>query len=193
MTENLLNELEPTPSVAPKRGIGMGGIVLLVGVVAVAAVFGLALIDRNAGQPTSGPAPDFTLTTLDGQDVRLSDLRGQVVVINFWASWCVPCRDEAPALQAVWERYRDRGVVLLGVAWTDTERNARAFIDEFSQNYPNGLDLGTRIGELYGITGVPETFVIDQQGQVVGFYPIALQQDQLAAVIESVLAGGGGT
>lgn len=193
MTENLLNELEPTPSVAPKRGIGMGGIVLLVGVVAVAAVFGLALIDRNAGQPTSGPAPDFTLTTLDGQDVRLSDLRGQVVVINFWASWCVPCRDEAPALQAVWERYRDRGVVLLGVAWTDTERNARAFIDEFSQNYPNGLDLGTRIGELYGITGVPETFIIDQQGQVVGFYPIALQQDQLAAVIESVLAGGGGT
>ncbi|MBN8593211.1 MAG: TlpA family protein disulfide reductase [Anaerolineae bacterium] len=193
MTENLLNELEPTPTDAPKRGIGMGGIVLLVGVVAVAAVFGLALIDRNAGQPTSGPAPDFTLTTLDGQDVRLSDLRGQVVVINFWASWCVPCRDEAPALQAVWERYRDRGVVLLGVAWTDTERNARAFIDEFSQNYPNGLDLGTRIGELYGITGVPETFVIDQQGQVVGFYPIALQQDQLAAVIESVLAGGGGT
>ena len=129
MTENLLNELEPTPTDAPKRGIGMGGIVLLVGVVAVAAVFGLALIDRNAGQPTSGPAPDFTLTTLDGQDVRLSDLRGQVVVINFWASWCVPCRDEAPALQAVWERYRDRGVVLLGVAWTDTERNARAFID----------------------------------------------------------------
>lgn len=193
MTENLLNELEPTPTDAPKRGIGMGGIVLLVGVVAVAAVFGLALIDRNAGQPTSGPAPDFTLTTLDGQDVRLSDLRGQVVVINFWASWCVPCRDEAPALQAVWERYRDRGVVLLGVAWTDTERNARAFIDEFSQNYPNGLDLGTRIGELYGITGVPETFIIDQQGQVVGFYPIALQQDQLAAVIESVLAGGGGT
>ncbi|HUN10486.1 MAG TPA: TlpA disulfide reductase family protein [Aggregatilineales bacterium] len=193
MTENLLNELEPTPADAPKRGIGMGGIVLLVGVVAVAAVFGLALIDRNAGQPTSGPAPDFTLTTLDGQDVRLSDLRGQVVVINFWASWCVPCRDEAPALQAVWERYRDRGVVLLGVAWTDTERNARAFIDEFSQNYPNGLDLGTRIGELYGITGVPETFIIDQQGQVVGFYPIALQQDQLAAVIESVLAGGGGT
>ncbi len=193
MTENLLNELEPTPYVAPKRGIGMGGIVLLVGVVAVAAVFGLALIDRNAGQPTSGPAPDFTLTTLDGQDVRLSDLRGQVVVINFWASWCVPCRDEAPALQAVWERYRDRGVVLLGVAWTDTERNARAFIDEFSQNYPNGLDLGTRIGELYGITGVPETFIVDQQGQVVGFYPIALQQDQLAAVIESVLAGGGGT
>jgi cytochrome c biogenesis protein CcmG, thiol:disulfide interchange protein DsbE len=193
MTENLLNELEPTPTDAAKRGIGMGGMVLLVGVVAVAAVFGLALIDRNAGQPTSGPAPDFTLTTLDGQDVRLSDLRGQVVVINFWASWCVPCRDEAPALQAVWERYRDRGVVLLGVAWTDTERNARAFIDEFSQNYPNGLDLGTRIGELYGITGVPETFVIDQQGQVVGFYPIALQQDQLAAVIESVLAGGGGT
>jgi cytochrome c biogenesis protein CcmG, thiol:disulfide interchange protein DsbE len=193
MTENLLNELEPTPTDAPKRGIGMGGIVLLVGVVAVAAVFGLALIDRNAGQPTSGPALDFTLTTLDGQDVRLSDLRGQVVVINFWASWCVPCRDEAPALQAVWERYRDRGVVLLGVAWTDTERNARAFIDEFSQNYPNGLDLGTRIGELYGITGVPETFVINQQGQVVGFYPIALQQDQLAAVIESVLAGGGGT
>jgi cytochrome c biogenesis protein CcmG/thiol:disulfide interchange protein DsbE len=186
---DLLHELEPTPTPS-KRGISLGGIVLLVGVIAVAAVFGLALIDRNAGQPTSGPAPDFTLTTLDGQDIRLADLRGQVVLLNFWASWCVPCRDEAPALQTIWEQYRDRGVIVLGVAWTDTERGARAFMEEFFQDYPNGLDLGTRIGELYGITGVPETFVIDRQGNVVGFYPTPLSQIQFETIIEAALAGG---
>jgi cytochrome c biogenesis protein CcmG/thiol:disulfide interchange protein DsbE len=185
---DLLHELEPTPTPG-KRGLGLGNIVLLVGVLAVAGVFGLALLDRNQGQPTSGPAPDFTLTTLEGENIRLADLRGQVVVINFWASWCVPCRDEAPALQAVWEQYREHGVVLLGVAWTDTERNARAFIEEFHQNYPNGLDLGTRIGELYGITGVPETFIVNRAGNVVGFYPIPLQQDQMAAAIEETLNG----
>lgn len=182
----LFDETPPDP---PRRGLGPGSIVLLIGLVAVAAVFGAALLLRQQTQPTTGPAPDFTLTTLDGSQVRLSDLKGRVVVLNFWASWCGPCRDEAPALQAVWERYRDRGVVLLGVAYTDTERGARAFIDEFSQTYPNGLDIGTRISEMYHIQGVPETFIINRQGEVVRFIMEPVTEATLVDQIELALGG----
>lgn len=176
---------------APKRSwLTPGNIVLLVGIIAVALVFGVALAQRNKGQPTEGPAPDFTLTTLDGEQVTLSSLRGKVVLINFWASWCVPCEDEAPSLQAAWERYRGQDVVFLGVAWTDTERGARAFMAEYGQDYPNGLDLGTKIAELYGITGVPETFIVDKKGNVRAFYPTTITQDTIAENIDTLLAEG---
>src|SRR5690606_35233576 len=115
----------------------------------------------------SGPAPDFTLTTFDGESFHLSEYRGKVVVINFWSSWCVPCPDEAPILQSVWERYRERGVVLVGVTYLDAGRDSLDFIQEFGITYFNGPDIGSRITEDYRITGVPETFIVDQNGDVV--------------------------
>src|SRR6185369_8583076 len=153
-----------TEQQTPRGGFSLGSIVLLLGIVMVAVVFGLALARQNQTQPTSGPAPDFTLTTMDGSTVRLVDLKGQIVVVNFWASWCGPCRQEAPALQNVWEQYKDKGVLIMGIAYTDTETNAKAFIKEYHQNYPNGLDLGTKISDMYNIEGVPETFIIDRDG-----------------------------
>jgi cytochrome c biogenesis protein CcmG/thiol:disulfide interchange protein DsbE len=194
MTE--LDFLNETPSVPARRGLSFGSIVLLAGVVIAAVVFGLALIQRNQTQPTSGPAPDFTLTTLEGQQYRLADQKGKVVVVNFWASWCGPCRDEAPVLQSLWEKYKDKGVLFLGVAYTDTERGARAFMNEFGQNYPNGLDLGTKISEYYHITGVPETYVIDQQGNVAYSLIVPLsaktaaEDKQLSPVLDRLLAKG---
>jgi cytochrome c biogenesis protein CcmG/thiol:disulfide interchange protein DsbE len=181
-----------TDEPAPQRGfrLGLGSIVLLVGIVLVAVVFGIALLQRNQTQPTAGPAPDFTLTTLDGDTYRLADLKGQVVVINFWASWCGPCRVEAPALQKVWERYQNQGVTFLGVAYTDTERGAREFIAQYSQTYPNGLDLGTKISDLYNIQGVPETFIINQRGEVVEFIMQQVNEAQLSAILDRVLATG---
>lgn len=188
---NLPYETEQ-PEATPKQGfrLGLGSIVLLVGILLVAAVFGVALAQRNQTQPKSGAAPDFSLTTLDGQQYRLADLKGQVVVINFWASWCGPCRVEAPELQKVWDKYKDKGVTFLGVAYTDTERGAKAFIQQYSQTYPNGLDIGTKISDLYNIQGVPETFIINKEGKVVEFIMQQVNETQLSGILDRVLTTG---
>lgn len=126
-------------------------------------------------------APDFTLSLLDGGEIRLRELRGQVVVLNFWASWCGPCRLEAPVLEQVWNAYRDKAA-FVGIAHDDTQQRARAFVRHYGVTYPHGLDMGGDIARAYGLTGVPETFVIDREGVV--------RAHRLGTIIEAkVLAG----
>lgn len=188
---DLLEQLEPTNTAPARRGLSVGSLVLLAGVVVAVIVIGIALVRSQQGQPTSGLAPDFTLNTLDGEPFRLSDQRGKVVVINFWASWCGPCRDEAPALQRLWERYRDQGVVILGVTYADEPDDSRAFMQEFGLTYPNLDDARSEVSKnLYHITGVPETFVIDQAGNVARFIFSAINEEQLTAIIDELLAEG---
>jgi cytochrome c biogenesis protein CcmG/thiol:disulfide interchange protein DsbE len=141
-------------------------------VVAVGLVF-LALLAygflsaRKGGRPQRGEiVPSFTLVLLDGSEVSLAELRGQIVVLNFWASWCSPCRREAPALQSVWETYQDQGVVFVGVTYHDAEGASLAFIEEYGITYPNGVDEMGRISRDYGVTAVPETYVIDRAGRL---------------------------
>lgn len=164
----------PTPS-AQKPRVGWGWLVASLAVVALLVLVGVQLFSAQAGGLRVGQlAPDFAVTgfpntPLAGKPFRLSQARGQVVLLNFWASWCAPCRVEAPDLEAVWQHYKDRGVVVVGLAWSDTERESLKFINEFNQTYLNGPDLGTRAGQAYRIRAVPETYLIDQNGVLVWF------------------------
>jgi cytochrome c biogenesis protein CcmG/thiol:disulfide interchange protein DsbE len=181
---------QPTSAAAPRRGFRPLALFILLAVVALAAVVGVAFVRNSQAQPTSGLAPDFTLTTFDGQTIHLSELRGQVVVLNFWASWCGPCREEAPALEAVWRDYRDRGVIVLGVAFADLDPDSAAFLQEFGVTYPNGPDVGTIISkEQYHIKGVPETFIINQNGEVAQFIFSVIDEQELRATLDGLLAG----
>ncbi len=152
---------------APTRSRPHWGRVLAwVGLLGLLALLALGL-RRSQQRPVviGQKVPDFTLTTFDGQTVRLADQEGKVVLINFWASWCIPCEDEAPELEAAWRYYQPRGdVVFLGIDYVDTEPEARAYLNKFDITYINGPDLRTRISQAYRITGVPETYIIDRQG-----------------------------
>jgi cytochrome c biogenesis protein CcmG/thiol:disulfide interchange protein DsbE len=142
------------------------------GLFSLLILVGVGLVRARQGTVQPGyEVPDFTLQFFGGYEynglpeVKLSDLRGKVVFINFWASWCKPCEDEALILEEGWSHYRPGGqVVFLGVDYVDTEPAARAFLERFGNTYPNGPDLGTAISQMFRIQGVPETFVIDPEG-----------------------------
>jgi len=116
------------------------------------------------------------------------DLHQTVVVINFWASWCDPCREEAAYLEQTWRKYKDQGVVFLGVDYVDTERAALAYIKEFDITYINGPDLKTRISDAYNIQGVPETFFIAKNGEVRGMHIGPIFSPDLDEKVEELLA-----
>src|SRR5690606_9804248 len=102
----------------------------------------------------------------EGETISLADLKGQGVVLNFWASWCDPCRDEAALLEATWRREQGNGIVFLGLDYLDQEPAAKAYLAEFDITYPNGPDLQSAAARRYGIKGVPETFFIDGEGNI---------------------------
>lgn len=153
--------------------------------------YGLRANPRAVPSPLVGrAAPEFTLPRLEGHgDVRLADLRGRVVVVNFWASWCVPCREEAPELEALWQRYRERGLVMLGVNIQDRRSAALGFVAETRPTYPNVVDATGATSIAYGIYGVPETFVIDGDGQIRGKQVGAVAAEMLAAQLRPLLGG----
>ncbi len=148
----------------------------------------MGLVKAKSSQKDSGLAPDFTLSGYDGRRITLSQLRGQVVVINFWASWCVPCRQEAAYLERTWRKYKDQGVIFIGVDYVDTEPKALAYIQEFDITYINGPDLGTAISAAYNIKGVPETYYVDRSGLLHGVTIGPLQEPDLDTKIEELLA-----
>jgi cytochrome c biogenesis protein CcmG/thiol:disulfide interchange protein DsbE len=125
-------------------------------------------------QPNVQPGtriPDFSMPLFSGYELNgnsqldITSLRGKVVMINFWASWCKPCEQEAADLRQAWDFYKDGGkVVFIGVDYVDTEPEARAYLQKFGITYANGPDLGTKVSQMFRIKGVPETYFLDQEG-----------------------------
>jgi cytochrome c biogenesis protein CcmG, thiol:disulfide interchange protein DsbE len=149
------------------------------------AGFGVNSVGRSVDvQPR--PAPDFTLKSLNGADVRLSDLRGQVVVLNFWASWCPPCRDEARALESAWRAQQGREVVFLGLDLWDADNDARTFVTQFGVSYPTIFDLNGTTAIEYGVTGIPETFGVDANGVLKRRWVGPMNAVEAAAFVESL-------
>jgi cytochrome c biogenesis protein CcmG, thiol:disulfide interchange protein DsbE len=154
------------------------------------ALMVVGLLKAFSTPPDGGrTAPDFSLTLYQNSEpFNLSDYKGEVVVINFWASWCAPCASEAPALEAAWQKYQHQGVQFVGVDYVDAEDKALEYITKYGITYANGPDLRTEISDLYRIRGVPETFIVDRNGKVVFYAPREITYDELAAEIESAMA-----
>lgn len=187
MTVQLTTENE-TPATPVARSKRTGLIVTFAVLLALLGLLAWGLKKVQAGPVSSGMAPDFSLTSFDGRTLKLSELRGQVVIINFWASWCPPCREEAAYLEQTWRKYEGKGVIFIGVDWVDTEKEALAYMDEFDLTYFNGPDIGTRIAQAYNIQGVPETFYVSKNGELRGVHIGPLKSPELDDKIDELLA-----
>ncbi|RJP47188.1 MAG: TlpA family protein disulfide reductase [Anaerolineaceae bacterium] len=190
-----MTETTETPA---RRGVPLWAqIVIWIGLLGLLLMVGVTLNKRQQGTVQPGDAiPDFTLPLFSGYEyagkpeVKLSDFRGKVVVINFWASWCKPCEQEAAELQEAWALYEPTGqVIFLGADYVDTEPEARVYLQKYGITFPNGPDMGTRISQLFRIQGVPETYFVDKTGvlryvQVGPFSSLG----QIQAQIELLLA-----
>lgn len=166
----------------------LAGVGATVTVVVALLMTGLARDPSVIASPLVGrAAPNFTLPQLDGPPVTLSRLRGQVVVINFWASWCAECQVEQAALDQTWRQFQDSGVVVLGVNFEDSTGAARSYVRTQGVTYPVVEDAGSQTALAYGLRGVPETFVVNQSGRVVNRVFGPVDGVALASEINSML------
>ena len=147
-------------------------------------------VNQEFGQVGLSPqvAKDFSLTTLDGATIDLAGLRGKVVMLDFWASWCGPCRYEAPDLAQVYLDYADRAVEFVGVDIWDQRRDAIDHVDRYQITYPNGVDDRGTIAISYGVRGIPEKFFIDRDGVIVKKFVGPVDADTLRRTLDELLA-----
>lgn len=126
----------------------------------------LGLVATVAAVDAGSRAPELGARTLDGRPIRMADLRGKVVIVDFWASWCEPCREELPALDRLYQRYREQGLVVVGVSVDRTERNARGFLRRNSVSFPIIHDEGHRIADRYSPPRMPSSYIVDRRGVI---------------------------
>ena len=175
------------------RAIGVVAVGLVIA--GILSLLALGLLNKEPVTARSGftrlqkPAPEFTLPLLEGGELVLAQHLGQPVVINFWASWCPPCRQEARVLERTWRSYREEGVMFVGVDIQDTESDAITFLKEFDVTYPNGLDRDGKITVDYGVIGLPVTFFVNHDGIVERRWVGAIREAQLVAWVEELSAG----
>jgi cytochrome c biogenesis protein CcmG/thiol:disulfide interchange protein DsbE len=197
-----------------RRGIGIGRLLAIVGVALFLGLlaYGLAkkspddTIDNRLAEGRSALAPGFSLELLtpgsvpgslretiasaaaDGK-LTLDELRGTPVVLNFWASWCDPCAEEAPVLEQGWQRWKRRGILFLGLDMQDLRGDARSFLSDLGVTYPSVREPGKQTSKQYGATGIPETYFISQRGRVVGHCVGAASKQQLDSGVRAALTG----
>jgi len=169
------------------------GLLVVGGLWTYASRMAPASLEQAQAAPQSGfLAPDFTLGTLSGETITLSDLRGHPILLNWWASWCLPCRAEMPAMQRVYDHYRDDGFIVLAVNATlqDSRAAAQSFVDEFGFTYPILLDLDGSVASLYRLRAFPSSYFIDAEG-VISEVVIGGPMDEalLATRVEQLLGG----
>lgn len=163
----------PAPAGQPRRRSRLRLILFPIALAVMGIVVTLGIMLAKGNQTLGEvklhpyPAPNFNMALFGGGQFSLAQQRGKVVVVNFWASWCVPCQTEAPILEQAWQRYRSQGVVLVGVDIKDTPEDARSFLERYGISYPNGFDAKKEIYINYGVYGLPETFVVNRQGLVI--------------------------
>lgn len=151
-----------------KKGFRLSFKVVLVLILLGAIVFFLhfSRIDKFKPVVPGSPAPDFSLKNLKGEQVRLSDYRGQVVLLNIWATWCTPCIEELPSMEKLYQELKDKGFTILAVSIDKKENPVKRFVKKLNLTFPILLDPKNRITRLYRTTGVPETFIIDKKGVI---------------------------
>ncbi|MBW0108836.1 redoxin domain-containing protein [Pseudonocardia sp. KRD-182] len=178
------------------RALRVAAVAVVLVAVGIGALFGSRLtVDPTLVEsPLIGrPVPDLTLPALEGSgEVSLAALRGQVVVVNFWASWCVACREEHAALVGAAEQYRDAGVTVVGIDYQDSTSSAITFLDELGrggENYHYVSDVRSRAALEFGLFGVPETFVVDRAGTIVAKITGPTTYPLLAGTLDAVIAG----
>ena len=178
------------PEATPQVTRGWVKFVVWGGLIGILTLVGFGLVRTQQGPVGIGArAPEFVLNTFDGREIDTADLLGKVMVVNFWASWCKPCEQEALELELAYQMYKDQGVEFLGVDYVDTETEALDYLDRFDITYPNGPDLGTYISQRYRMRGVPETYIVGPDGRIVavqiGPYTSI---DQIVAHIEQAMS-----
>ena len=185
--------MEQTMSPPQKSTVGrtiflVVGLVLLLGLMAIMAV-NLQRVESTDLQ--GNQAPEFTLPLFEQfeqDDISLADLHGRVVVVNFWASWCVECYKEAELLEQAWQDYKDQGVMFIGVDHLDTDTEGLAYMEKYGITYPSGPDIGDKISQAYAITGVPETFFIGKDGHIAHVQIGPISRAQLYGLLENLVA-----
>jgi cytochrome c biogenesis protein CcmG/thiol:disulfide interchange protein DsbE len=154
------------------------------------ALIGWGLNRAMRGAITVGDkVPGFTFTTFRGEALSTNQYAGKVILVNFWASWCKPCEQEARELEEAYQYYKPGGnVVFLGLTYVDTEPNSLEYLEAFGVTYPNGPDKATRVSQMFRVRGVPETFIIDQEGRLAYFKagPFA-STNEIIAIIDGIL------
>ncbi len=161
---------------------------LLVGLLLVSIAW--ALLQKSEKQNIIGvKAPTFQVTSFDNREINSKEYLGKVLVLNFWASWCDTCAEEAEMLEAVWKEYLpSKEVIFLGINYMDTEKEALAYIKKYGISYPNGMDKGLKISKQFQVTGVPETIFIDTQG-IIQYKKIGpfVAKKEITALVDNLL------